>query len=67
MKGGDPDTWLNFWRLKLGLDLREYLLMTRGEVEDLIACYQIAHGIAEYVPTVKNKNKSNREYIPELR
>lgn len=61
---GDPDTWLDFWRLQLGLSLEEYLLMTREEVYDLIACYQIAHGIAK---PIAKKKESAREYIPDYR
>lgn len=70
MTGGDPDTWLDFWRLQLGLEISEYLLMTKGEVYDLIACYQIAHGIAKPVKTATEKEtqeNSDREYIPVLK
>ncbi len=63
---GDPDTWLDFWRLQLGLGLEEYLLMTREEMDDLIACYQIAHGIAKPVRR-KKKTESEREYIPDYK
>ena len=43
----------------LNLELKEFLLSTQGEIQDMIACYQIMQGIA--------KEKVDEKYIPDLR
>lgn len=44
------------------LDLQEYLLLSPGELNDLIACYQIAEGLAK-----EKKADVFDEFIPDLR
>lgn len=50
--------WFDFWGRSLGIPHEEYSMMTIGEISDLIACYQIANGIAE---------EDKTEYFPDVR
>ena len=43
----------------IGAELREWLLYTLGEIDDLIAVYQISNGLAEL--------RADEKYIPDLR
>lgn len=36
------------------MNLTEFLLYTTGEFNDIVACYQIANGIADYKEPQKN-------------
>lgn len=51
--------WFDYWGRTLGIPLREYNLLTIGDISDLIACHQIANGIADEDET--------EEYFPDAR
>ena len=55
-------SWLYYWKGVLRLDLQEYLLLSPGELNDLIACYQIAEGLAK-----EKKSDAFDAFIPDLR
>ena len=49
------------WKGRLNLSLDEFLVMTEGEISDLIDAYIISEGIAEY------EDPNEKEYIPDMR
>ena len=53
------------WKGILNLPLEEMQLYAEGEYFDLIACYQIANGIAKEKKITKKEN--GIEYIPDWR
>jgi hypothetical protein len=50
------------WRGVLNIPTKEYLVLTPGEMQDLISCYQISNGIVE-----PQKAEQDEKYIPDLR